>query len=60
VYANELDSIKTQLPFPYYFLKYCSPTSDAPPKNTGENLGTILMGDTTQLTPYNVTQSVWV
>jgi len=53
VFANELDSIKTQLNFKYYFLKFCEP-SNHDTSLTNENLGSKLLGESTQITPYNV------
>jgi len=53
VFANEFDSVKTQLKFPYYFLKFCEPSNhDTRPIH--ENLGTKLLGISTQVTPYDV------
>jgi hypothetical protein len=49
--VNELDSLDTLLPFSYYFLKYCPP-SDLRPAN--ENLGSKILGETTQSSPYEV------
>ncbi|GMH16540.1 hypothetical protein Nepgr_018381 [Nepenthes gracilis] len=42
VKVNKLSSTKTQLPYDYYFLSYCTP-----PKimNSAENLGEVLRGD---------------
>jgi len=53
VFANELDSIKTQLNFKYYFLKFCDP-SNHDTSLTNENLGSKLLGESTQITPYIV------
>jgi hypothetical protein len=49
--ANELDSTETLLPFEYYYLNYCPP-KDLEPKH--ENLGSMILGETTQTTPYEV------
>jgi len=52
VYANELDSQKSQLNYEYYFLNFCrGDASDL--KHTNENLGSLLLGETTQTTPYD-------
>ncbi|KAL3351922.1 hypothetical protein AABB24_020153 [Solanum stoloniferum] len=40
--VNKLSSTKTQLPYDYYFLKYCKPTEIL---NSAENLGEVLRGD---------------
>ncbi|OAY85497.1 transmembrane 9 superfamily member 7-like [Ananas comosus] len=42
VKVNKLSSIKTQLPYDYYFLDYCKPTKIM---NSAENLGEVLRGD---------------
>nr|GMC73159.1 transmembrane 9 superfamily member 7-like [Ipomoea batatas] len=42
VKVNKLSSTKTQLPYDYYFLKYCKPTKIM---NNAENLGEVLRGD---------------
>ncbi|KAI3912162.1 hypothetical protein MKW92_026487 [Papaver armeniacum] len=42
VKVNKLSSTKTQLPYDYYFLKYCKPTKIM---NSAENLGEVLRGD---------------
>ncbi|XP_009762751.1 transmembrane 9 superfamily member 7 isoform X1 [Nicotiana tabacum] len=42
VKVNKLSSTKTQLPYDYYFLKYCRPTKIL---NSAENLGEVLRGD---------------
>ncbi|KAG6395728.1 hypothetical protein SASPL_141852 [Salvia splendens] len=42
VKVNKLSSTKTQLPYDYYFLKYCKPTKI---QNVAENLGEVLRGD---------------
>lgn len=49
--VNELNSIDTQLPFEYYFLNFCRPENL---ENTEENLGTMILGETTQNSPYEV------
>ncbi|KAL5757517.1 hypothetical protein ACOSP7_020128 [Xanthoceras sorbifolium] len=42
VKVNKLSSTKTQLPYDYYFLKYCKPVKIV---NNAENLGEVLRGD---------------
>lgn len=42
VKVNKLSSTKTQLPYDYYFLKYCKPSKIV---NNAENLGEVLRGD---------------
>ncbi|KAF6174931.1 hypothetical protein GIB67_026419 [Kingdonia uniflora] len=42
VKVNKLSSTKTQLPYDYYFLKYCKPKKIM---NSAENLGEVLRGD---------------
>ncbi|KAI3773331.1 hypothetical protein L1987_47856 [Smallanthus sonchifolius] len=42
VKVNKLSSIKTQLPYDYYYLKYCKPDQI---RNTMENIGAVLRGD---------------
>ncbi|KAF3785808.1 Transmembrane 9 superfamily member 7 [Nymphaea thermarum] len=42
VKVNKLSSIKTQLPYDYYFLNYCKPDKIM---NNAENLGEVLRGD---------------
>ncbi|XP_073064481.1 transmembrane 9 superfamily member 7 [Primulina eburnea] len=42
VKVNKLSSTKTQLPYDFYFLKYCKPKNI---KNVAENLGEVLRGD---------------
>ncbi|KAG5137094.1 hypothetical protein JHK82_021825 [Glycine max] len=42
VKVNKLSSTKTQLPYDYYFLKYCKPKTIL---NNAENLGEVLRGD---------------
>ncbi|KAL6140745.1 hypothetical protein ACLB2K_059041 [Fragaria x ananassa] len=40
--VNKLSSTKTQLPYDYYYLKYCKPKRI---ENSAENLGEVLRGD---------------
>ncbi|KAL6495926.1 Transmembrane 9 superfamily member 7 [Orobanche gracilis] len=42
VKVNKLSSTKTQLPYDFYFLKYCKPKKI---RNVAENLGEVLRGD---------------
>ncbi|MED6221083.1 Transmembrane 9 superfamily member 7, partial [Stylosanthes scabra] len=42
VKVNKLSSTKTQLPYDYYYLKYCKPKDIV---NSAENLGEVLRGD---------------
>jgi hypothetical protein len=51
VKVNKLSSIKTQLPYDYYFLDYCKPKAI---KNSAENLGEVLRGDRIENSVYNV------
>ncbi|CAH8348936.1 unnamed protein product [Eruca vesicaria subsp. sativa] len=43
VKVNKLTSTKTQLPYDYYYLNYCKPSSNI--LNNAENLGEVLRGD---------------
>jgi len=52
IYANELTSIKTQLNFEHYFLKFCKPEKQVDRPN--ESLGSILLGESSQYTTYNL------
>ncbi len=54
MFANELDSTDAQIPFDYYFLKFCPLDDHSLMKNTYENLGTVLSGESNELTPYKV------
>lgn len=49
--VNKLSSTKTQLPYDYYFLKYCKPTEIL---NSAENLGEVLRGDRIENSVYTV------
>ena len=51
VFANELDSVETQLNFEYYYLNFCRSTDTS---HSHENLGSVILGESTQLTPYDV------
>mmetsp|Transcript_11630 Transcript_11630/g.19074 ORF Transcript_11630/g.19074 Transcript_11630/m.19074 type:complete len:621 (-) Transcript_11630:107-1969(-) len=49
--VNKLTSVKTQLPYDYYGLKYCQPSTIT---ESVENLGEILMGDRIENSPYEL------
>jgi hypothetical protein len=51
VKVNKLSSTKTQLPYDYYYLKYCKPTKIV---NSAENLGEVLRGDRIENSIYTV------
>lgn len=51
VKVNKLSSTKTQLPYDYYFLKYCKPKKI---QNVAENLGEVLRGDRIENSVYTV------
>lgn len=51
VKVNKLSSTKTQLPYDYYFLKYCKPAKIV---NSAENLGEVLRGDRIENSVYEV------
>jgi hypothetical protein len=51
VKVNKLTSIRTQLPYEYYSLGYCSPPVI---ENSAENLGEVLRGDRIENSPYVV------
>mmetsp|Transcript_14613 Transcript_14613/g.12422 ORF Transcript_14613/g.12422 Transcript_14613/m.12422 type:complete len:86 (+) Transcript_14613:38-295(+) len=51
VFANELDSVKTQLPFSYYKLKYCK-DDKIQSVDEHETLGGVLLGEKSELTQY--------
>lgn len=51
---NKLSSTKTQLPYDYYFLKYCKPSKIL---NNAENLGEVLRGDRIENSVYEVSIS---
>lgn len=54
VKVNKLSSTKTQLPYDYYFLKYCTPHKIL---NSAENLGEVLRGDRIENSVYTVSPS---
>lgn len=51
VKVNKLSSTKTQLPYDYYYLKYCKPKKIT---NNAENLGEVLRGDRIENSVYTV------
>jgi transmembrane 9 superfamily protein 2/4 len=51
VKVNKLSSTKTQLPYDYYYLKYCKPKKIV---NSAENLGEVLRGDRIENSVYTV------
>lgn len=51
VKVNKLSSTKTQLPYDYYYLKYCKPSKIL---NSAENLGEVLRGDRIENSIYTV------
>ena len=53
VKVNKLTSTKTQLPYEYYSLGYCTPPVI---ENSAENLGEVLRGDRIENSPYVVSQ----
>ena len=52
IVVDKLDSAKTQLPFEYYYLNYCQPSSIT---SKHENLGQILQGDRMETSAYTLT-----
>ncbi|XP_051150458.1 transmembrane 9 superfamily member 7-like [Andrographis paniculata] len=50
VKVNKLTSTKTQLPYDYYFLNYCTPSKI---KNRAENMGEVLRGDRIENSVYS-------
>lgn len=54
VKVNKLSSTKTQLPYDFYFLKYCKPVKIV---NNAENLGEVLRGDRIENSVYTVSIS---
>jgi len=53
--VNKLTSVKTQLPFRYYTLPYCSPNEL---HVAAENLGEILLGDSIENSLYDIRMNV--
>lgn len=54
MFANELDSVSVQYPYDYYYLKFCTPDKNYEISHSEENLGSLLLGDRHDLTPYQV------
>eukprot|EP00930_Biecheleria_cincta_P033134 TRINITY_DN22948_c0_g1_i1.p1 TRINITY_DN22948_c0_g1~~TRINITY_DN22948_c0_g1_i1.p1 ORF type:complete len:918 (-),score=129.39 TRINITY_DN22948_c0_g1_i1:39-2792(-) len=50
--VNKLISVKTQLPYDYYTLPFCTP--DGGVEKTLENLGEVMAGDLVENTPYDL------
>jgi len=50
--VNKLTSAKTQLPYSYYTLAFCTPTDGV--KATTENLGEQMMGDVVETSAYKI------
>ncbi len=50
--VNELDSVETQIPYDYYMLNFCHPEDGI--HNNFENLGSMLLGEKTQNSPYKI------
>lgn len=57
VKVNKLTSTKTQLPYSYYTLPYCTPEHIV---DSAENLGEVLRGDRIENSPYEVSWSLWM
>ncbi|XP_075509028.1 transmembrane 9 superfamily member 7-like [Primulina tabacum] len=55
VKVNKLSSTKTQLPYDYYFLRYCKPQNV---RNGAENLGEVLRGDRIENSVYTFNMKV--
>merc|ERR1719424_1642722 len=53
--VNKLTSVKTQLPYRFYFLPYCEPSSI---HVAAENLGEILLGDSIENSVYDIKMNV--
>lgn len=51
LYVSKLDSSLTQLPFDYYYLKFCKPDST---KEYNDNIGQSLTGDLIENSPYKI------
>jgi len=49
--VNKLTSVKTQLPYRFYYLPYCTPTEV---HVSAENLGEILLGDSVENSNYDI------
>ncbi|CAJ1351974.1 unnamed protein product [Effrenium voratum] len=55
--VNKLTSAKTQLPYSYYTLAYCTPGDGV--KATTENLGEQMMGDVIETSPFKIKLKEW-
>lgn len=53
--VNKLTSVKTQLPYRYYFLPYCEPSEI---HIAAENLGEVLLGDSIENSDYDIKMNV--
>merc|ERR1719388_53103 len=53
--VNKLTSVKTQLPYRYYFLPFCQPKDL---HVSAENLGEILLGDSIENSMYDIRMNV--
>ncbi len=51
LFVNKLTSVKTQLPYRYYTLPYCTPESIHEARG---NLGSSLLGDVVETSPYDI------
>jgi transmembrane 9 superfamily member 2/4 len=49
IFADKLDSPKTQIPYEYFYLKFCRPSEISTPR---ENIGQELVGDVLESTSY--------
>jgi hypothetical protein len=54
VFADELDSVVTQLSFKYYHAKFCSTEDLVNQDIDPENIGELILGESVQETPYMV------
>lgn len=57
VKVNKLSSTKTQLPYDYYYLKFCKPQKIM---NSAENLGEVLRGDRIENSIYSVSSKIYI
>ena len=51
LYVDKLSSSLTQIPYRYYYLRYCRPSTETHQK---ENMGQELSGDTIENSPYQI------
>eukprot|EP01069_Polyplicarium_translucidae_P006278 Polyplicarium_translucidae@DN2934_c0_g1_i3.p1 len=56
IFATKMTSVKTQLPFRYFHLKFCAPTAND--EQYQSNLGELLKGDVNELTAYSLEMQV--